>query len=615
MGDAARRAGQYLRRLGKEHVVKPRSRKASLTGLVAVTGCLVLSLAGQGVAHAATARPAPLDGGRQRATVKTRAALPDHRRSPGLRALLSEKDADRGEEAPGLSALCQKGVGKPNPYRSPAPNVDQIIGDSIVGVGSQTGCASAQNENAIAVNPENPKNLVAGTNDYRIYNANEGRNDATGWAYTSFDGGATWKNIELPHLTNATGGTGAFAAMDSAGDPVVAFGPHNTVYYGNIVFSRGLPTGAGTEAANGIALNVSHDGGLHWSEPELLQVDGADAAGNLTESRIFNDKIWLAADRHSGRVYVTWTRFVDNADASYLESPIVVASSSDYGRTFSPYRRVDTTLAGFTPGGLTPFSQGSNPQVANDGTLYIAYEGEVCQTLACDRIGDTDRDVTVVATSKDHGRTFAKKIVDTNYDFPFSEPLGTLTLTGENFRVNSYPQLAYDTRLNLLALTWNDDRNGRYDATTGESISSNGDNIVALSQDGRRWTPTVAIGTRQDEVFGAVAIHAGVAAVTSYTRHYAPSGVDLDYAYWTSTDLRKRSLPIHRLTTQSSNPQVQFVSTDDEGNEVQGVFIGDYTGAVLGTDLRLHPNWTDFRGRPGTTTPNQDAYTQSIRLR
>ena len=24
--------------------------------------------------------------------------------------------------------------------------------------------------------------------------------------------------------------------------------------------------------------------------------------------------------------------------------------------------------------------------------------------------------------------------------------------------------------------------------------------------------------------------------------------------------------------------------------------------------------WTDFRGRPGTNTPNQDAYTQSIPL-
>ena len=514
-----------------------------------------------------------------------------------------------------MSALCQSGVGKPNPYKKVAPNVDQIVGDSLVTVGSQTGCSAAQNENTIAVNPENPKNLVAGTNDYRIFNTREQRNDGSGYAYTSFDGGKTWKNIQLPHLTFQTGGKGAFAQMDSAGDPVVAFGPHNTVYYGNIVFSRGVPTGSGTEAANGIALSVSHDGGLHWGEPIMIQADGVDSSGKLVPSQIFNDKIWLAADQTSGRVYVTWTRFADTADGGYLESPIVVAPSSNFGRSFAPYTRVDTTLAGFKPHGVTPYSQGSNPKVGRDGTLYIAYEGEVCASLACDQFGNGDRDVTVVATSKDHGRTFKKAIVDTNYDFPFNEPLGTATLTGENFRINSFPQLDYDRSSGLLALTWADDRNGQYDAATGASIKSNGDNIVSLSADGARWTTPLAVGTSADEVFGAIAIRRGVVAVTSYTRHYDSAGINLDYAYWTSTDLfRKHSLPIHRITTQSSNPQVQFVGNDDEGNVVQGTFIGDYTGAVLGSDLKLHPSWTDFRGNPGKTTPNQDSYTASIRL-
>jgi len=42
------------------------------------------------------------------------------------------------------------------------------------------------------------------------------------------------------------------------------------------------------------------------------------------------------------------------------------------------------------------------------------------------------------------------------------------------------------------------------------------------------------------------------------------------------------------------------------------VFIGDYTDMDIGVDLKIHPSWTDFRGRPGTTAPNQDVYTQSI---
>jgi len=41
----------------------------------------------------------------------------------------------------------------------------------------------------------------------------------------------------------------------------------------------------------------------------------------------------------------------------------------------------------------------------------------------------------------------------------------------------------------------------------------------------------------------------------------------------------------------------------------QNVVIGDYTAVALGSDGVLHPCWTDFRGSPGVTAPNQDAYT------
>jgi hypothetical protein len=51
------------------------------------------------------------------------------------------------------------------------------------------------------------------------------------------------------------------------------------------------------------------------------------------------------------------------------------------------------------------------------------------------------------------------------------------------------------------------------------------------------------------------------------------------------------------------------------GKELQGVFIGDYTAIAMGSDLVVHPCWTDFRGRPRVTAPNQDAYTQAIPYR
>ncbi|HEV7654904.1 MAG TPA: sialidase family protein [Mycobacteriales bacterium] len=590
---------------------RPRRAAVAVAGLLTAVALVAL---GQPAWAAPTtgrvAGPAAVDHALPRAAAPAEAR---HRvPNPLLKEVLGEEDEGENEDDPAISALCQSFIGQPTPYRNPGTNVDQIVGDSIVSAGSQTGCSSAQNETSIAVNPYNPRNIVAGSNDYRVFVPREDRNDSTGWAYASLDGGKTWKNTLLPGLTIATGATGALTAMDSAGDPVLAFGPGNTVYYGNIVFSRAAPAAGGTEAPSGIVVSVSHDGGLHFGQPTIIQLDGVDAHGTFTPTTFFNDKIWLAADKTSGRVYVSWTRFADTPEGAYLESPIVVASSTNFGRTFGHFVRVDSTLAGFT-GGLTPFSQGSNPQVGRDGTLYLAYEGTECATLDCDALDD--RDVTVVARSTDHGRTFSHAIVDTNFDFPVNEEVGSEALTGENFRINSFPQLAYDPVTDRLALTWNDDRNGRYTAD-GESIKTNGDNIVAASRGGRSWSVRV-IGTPQDEVFSAVATVAGLVAVSSYTRHYNAGGVGLDYAYWKGIGISTlRSGAIQRITTQTSDPRIQFpaASLEDPDETIQGTFIGDYSAIAVGADLRIHPCWTDFRGRPGVTKPNQDAYTQSISL-
>ena len=332
-----------------------------------------------------------------------------------------------------------------------------------------------------------------------------------------------------------------------------------------------------------------------------------DAAGNQAPTDVFNDKPWIAADRFSGAVYVTWTEFVFT-DAGYVESPIVARGSRDYGRTWSEQSRISPELAGFT-GGEAPYAQGSNPVVDRDGTLYVAYETTYCNTAACTEFAD----YTVVATSKDRGRTYTKSQVDVNYNFPFDPDTGSLGLTGENFRINSYPQLGYDPVFDRLYLTWADDRNGRYDAA-GNSIRTNGDNIVFTSTNGRSWSGPTVVGTRHDEVFGAVTTLAGFVVVASYTRAYDPGGVNLDFAYWKSFGPGGLGrAPIRRGTTQSSDPRIQFVAQGlVSGEELQGVFIGDYNAVAFGPDLRFHLSWTDFRGRPGTTPPNQDAYTQAV---
>jgi hypothetical protein len=518
------------------------------------------------------------------------------------------KGGDPGDDdtaislAPTLSALCQSYIGKLNTYDNPRPNVDQINGDPFVLAGTQLGCNTAQNETTIAVNPGNPRNLVAGTNDYRVFNTRENRNDGSGYAYTTFDGGRRWLNVQLPHLTFQTGATGLLSDMDSAGDPAVAFGPHNTVYYANLVFSR-LNNGSG------IVVSKSTDGGRTWGEPSVVHTDGVDASGNALPTAYFNDKEWITVDQHSGTVYVTWTSFGPS------DSPIQVSSSTDGGATWSAPVAVNPSSA-FTPGGITAFSTGSNPQVNRHGDLFIAYESAVCQTLACNLA--TDHDAVIIAESRDGGRTFTNREVAVDFDFPFNPDTGRDTLTGENFRINSFPQLTIDPVTDVLYATWSDDRNGLYDSATGASIKTNGDVFVIASRDGRHWSRTYGVGTGADEVYPAIAAYGGQVAVSFYSRVYDPNGIGLDMAYVAGNAEDLGSLShrrVHRVTTQTSNPQIQFVALGAvTGNVLQGVFIGDYTAVALGSDGVLHPCWTDFRGEPGVTAPNQDAYTQAVSL-
>lgn len=523
--------------------------------------------------------------------------------NPLLRYVLAQGDDDDQGDDPAVSALCQSYAGDTHVYGSIAPNVDAISGDTVVTVGSQTGCYAAQNETSVAVNPENPRNIVAGSNDYRVFNDREQRNDSSGWAYTSFDGGRTWKNIQLPGLTYQTGATGALSDMDGAGDPVLAFGPHNTVYYANIAFSR-------LNDGSALVVSVSHDGGLSWGQPSIVQIDGVNADGTPTDTDYFNDKNWIAVDPRTGQVYLTWTRFTYDDSGNYLESPIMLKTSVNQGESWSAARRVSPNTAGFS-GGLTAFAQGSNPQVARDGTLYVAYESSVCATLDC--TGASDHDETVVATSHDHGKTWTNALIGQNYDYPLNEDVGSDTLTGENFRINSYPQLTIDPVTQHLYVVWSDDRNGQYDSS-GASVKTDGTAVIAGSGDGRHWSGVTAAEPGGDVVFPAVAAYAGRVAVTYYTRSYDPDGIDLDYAF-TTVDRAGHPSPQHRITTASENPDVQFVGIGEvSGQTLQGEFIGDYSAAAMGADGVLHPVWTDFRGRPGVDTPHQTVDTQAIRL-
>jgi hypothetical protein len=380
---------------------------------------------------------------------------------------------------------------------APTSDIDAIVGDAVNNSGaSNLGCRTPQNETTIAVDPTNPNHLVAGANDYRVCCDFTGLNDATAWAYTSWDGGRTWTNVQVPGLTAETGGQGAFKKVDSAGDPAMAFGPDGTVYYANLVFSRVSPS-------SGVAVSVSHDGGLTWGAPAMVTFTNA--------TNFLNDKEFIAAGA-DGRVVVTWTRFnLGPHGAGYQQSPIVAAFSRDSGQTWSN-----------TPSPVSdaahPFDQGSMPQYGPDGTLYVAYEGGQPSTGYA-------TDATIIARSTDNGQTFTNVEIGRAYDDSDCYPVfgGRQTLTGEHFRLNSYPSFSVDPATGRLAVAWADDQGAGNCGTGHASFSGTTSAQVKLVTGawGALSAPVRVTPGSGDKVFPAVSIRAGKVAVSYYTRDYA----------------------------------------------------------------------------------------------
>jgi hypothetical protein len=526
---------------------------------------------------------------------------------PTLNASWALADDGDGLEPPDAAAgLCRSSpFNALGAYGPLGTNVDVISGDVVNNSGfSNFGCTTPQNETTLAVNPTNAANLIAGANDYRVCCDFTGLNDGSGWAYYSFDGGKTWGNVQLPGLTAQTGGQGVFKRFDSAGDPVVTFSPDGAAYYANIVFSR-------ISFASGVAVSTSTDGGKTWSAPNLVAYINA---GNY-----FFDKEWIAAD-YNGKVVVTWTNFsLGPKGAGYLSSTIVGAISKDYGHSWN--------RQGFPVSDAAhPYNQGSQVAFGPDGALYVAYEGGAPSTGYA-------TDIQVLARSTDDGQTFQTVELPRVYDDLDCYPTyaGRQTLSDMHFRLNSYPSMSIDPSSGEIAIVWADNQGSGTCGQGGTSFS--GTSSSQIKSVSGAWpaiasAPVVRVtSSAPDKVFPAVAARDGTVTVSYYTRDYAidslapvchlitnpaasgitpaPSArsVCLDYA----ASSRAGHAPFgaqRRLSTESSNPFVQFAD---------GAFIGDYSQVALGSDGMAHAVWTDFRGNPGATPANQDVMVENYR--
>jgi hypothetical protein len=489
----------------------------------------------------------------------------------------------------------------PGPYAAFAPpEHDAIVGDTQFAFADGSTCYNPQNEQNIVINPTDSLNIVTSSNEYRI-NGHA--------AYYTRDGGATWHNVVMPGWTRDTGGSGIFGHLDSCGDPVMAFSPDGKrLYYSGLVcnfdkFPRQI---------SGVAVAVSLDGGATWDPPVMVS---SAATGNF-----FQDKEWISVG-NDGTVYVTWTRFYQGPRGlGYIKSPIVMASSKTGGKSWSSVKQVSDDAH--------PYNQGSQVAMAPDGTLYVAYEG------ATPGSGYT-QDALIVARSTDGGTSFTTTEVARVFDdldcYPIQLPggQGRQTLSYEQFRINSYPSMAIDRVNGRIAIVWADNEGSGNCGSGGTSFSGITSNQVKLvtSNNGTTWSgPAKLTASAPDKVYPSVGANGGRIVVGFLTREYSPTptatdrscgimeldtttgmvvppvdparaaaAVCLDFAIRTSDDSFASQT---RVTAQSSNPYILFA----------GSFIGDYTGTavdvVTGKAVTV---WTDSRGNPGITTPNQDA--------
>ncbi|WP_427889343.1 hypothetical protein ACQHIV_38930 [Kribbella sp. GL6] len=264
-----------------------------------------------------------------------------------------------------------------------------------------------QNEPAVAIDAHDPSVVVAGVNEEIDMESCAAGDPSTcpftpgvgvSGVYFSFDSGTTWTQPTYSGWTArdclgpaaCTPGVGKIgtlpryfeAGLVSDGDPAVAFGPRpgpdgkfswsngSRLYYANLTsnFSavRQLETFRGAEA---IAVSTTDDvraaarnDASAWTAPVII---------SRQSSTTFSDKEQLYADnaassRFFGNVYTCWASFRSNSHGQALPVPLMVARSSDGGRTWTTNQ-----LGPATNNGISQQPDGCVVRTDSTGNVYV----------------------------------------------------------------------------------------------------------------------------------------------------------------------------------------------------------------------------------------------------
>ncbi|HEY3311039.1 MAG TPA: sialidase family protein [Anaerolineales bacterium] len=473
--------------------------------------------------------------------------------------------------------------------KTPSKLECRAAGDPVGNVLLDCDGLTPNNEPQIAVNPMNPLNMIASSNDYE---------SCCDQFYTTFDGGQTWRtgdmSVEAPGKKSRTGS-----------DPVTSF----NVKYGTVIHSSLNFQNDGCDGD--VVASLSKDGGIHWN----TVVEVADAGGptSCDVNGMFLDKEWMVTDNspnspYFGRTYVTWTAF-RSVNGITLDSAIWEAHSDDGGFTWTEPHEIsgsNPTLCTFQvdgPAGVCDENQFSVPTVGTNGTVYVSFINE--QNMALWEEGEFFDDQFLLVKSTDGGMTwsaptFIVGIEDGSRDYPLNAN-GRATLTNYQLRVASATNIVADpTSANRLYFVFFDNRNGTHDV---DNPITNTDVFITSSSDGgASWSPPALVnapdtGAGNDQWFPWVDVSPvdGKVGVLYNDRSYDPT-FDTHEATLSESPAGGASFTSTKISTVSSHPRnSRFFRALVPGCEDCTRFHGDYIGLTYGSDGSANAVWTDMR--------------------
>lgn len=399
----------------------------------------------------------------------------------------------------------------------------------------------------VAVNPTNPKNIVA------VWIQGLFQNIIAG---VTLDGGRTWQPVPIP-FTVCSGGP-----FLGAGDERLCFAPNGDLY-AIAVFGNDL-------AVRGIAVCKSTDGGLHWSAPAVLQEPGAP----LTPTDL---PVIVADPTDARRVYAVW----DGADNGH-RGPAVFTRTTDGGRTWEPPRAILFPK----PQDYVQFSQ---LLVLPDGTLVDVYE---LVDVKNSGHGIEQTSTLQVIRSTDRGLTWSSPKLAVEM-LPLARPDGnTLVVdpeTGQFVHDPTNPSISVDRRNGYLYAVWED---GRFSDFLYNDVA------FSMSSDGGfTWSAPIRVNQtplnipalNRQTFFPILAVAAdGTIGVSYYDFRFNTPSPGLPTDYW----LVRCQPSVTRPATNPANWGNEVRLTDSSfdmeacGIILDGFFPGDYFGlAAAGSDF------------------------------